>query len=86
MNQKKMWAALAAALVMSAPSLAAADTTTYVPEDEIKQNEAEAALGEGRLDGTFGHEKCQTRSSGIFRAVRCNDKNFCHCSLPHLSY
>jgi len=54
MNQKKMWAALAAALVMSAPSLAAADTTTYVPEDEIKQNEAEAALGEGRLDGTFG--------------------------------
>ena len=28
------------------------------------------------LDGTFGHEKCQTRSSGIFRAVRCNDKIF----------
>ena len=55
MNVKKnVWAALAASTILAAPALATADTTTYVPEDEIKQNEAEASLGEGRLDGTFG--------------------------------
>jgi hypothetical protein len=55
MNLKKnVWAALAASTILAAPTLAMADTTTYVPEDEIKQNEAEASLGEGRLDGTFG--------------------------------
>ena len=37
MNVKKnVWAALAASTILAAPALATADTTTYVPEDEIK--------------------------------------------------
>ncbi len=42
----------ASLLVAATPAMA--QTTTYVPEDEIKQNEAEATLGAGRLDGTLG--------------------------------
>ncbi len=47
--------ALAGVCLSGAPtSVSAQESTTYVPDDEIKQNEAEAASGEGRLDGTFG--------------------------------
>lgn len=41
-------------LCASAPAFAQQPTTTYVPVDEIKQNEAEASLGKGRIDGTLG--------------------------------
>lgn len=47
-------APIAATLVLLAPGFASAQTTTYVPEDEIKQNEAEAELKAGRIDGTLG--------------------------------
>ena len=43
-----------AALISLNASNVMAQTTTYVPEDEIKLNEAEAALSTGRIDGTLG--------------------------------
>ena len=42
---------LAGLFVTAAPAWAMAQTTTYVPEGDIKVNEAELALQEGRMDG-----------------------------------